>query len=109
MDCTFTNSYNTCGLNLLYTNISSYSQFQVVTNIQINQERPILFPKITICLYSPITTSFSQNFLNEQVYPYLNESLPVAIQLQYGGIIANTLNKTEKQKLSYRIEVYVHL
>lgn len=90
---------------LVFSNVSDYYAFDVVTNIEVIPERPVLFPKITFCLYSPFTTNYSVEFLNKVVAAYPSDSLHGSVKPLLPYVIASSLNQTEKAKLSFKLEV----
>ena len=90
---------------LLISNVCDYNQFRTVTDFRLVDSRPMPFPKITFCINSPFTTNFSQEFYNTQVLPMTSENLTETLNLNLPYVIAFSLNQTDKEKLSYKMEV----
>lgn len=51
---------------LIYRSISDFLEYQVVTQIRLIPERPIIFPTVTICNLNPLVTKEANNFIFEK-------------------------------------------
>ena len=101
--------------------ILSYLSFEVSTTTRTLYETPALFPKVTICNVNPFTTEYALEFLKEISHNFkskidifnktklnrLNQTYKSSLisNVYHQAIFKmNSLNQTEKRKLSHPIE-----
>ena len=121
--CVLTSSC-ACGF-LIIELLVDYLSFRVSTTTRTLYETPALFPKVTICNVNPFTTQYATGFLS-RINKDLNYTIDIFDKIQMKSlsfynkseIIANvyyqaifkmnSLNETEKRKLSHSLENLVH-
>jgi len=60
---------------LVLTNIFEYYMYEVVSKIEIINEKPIEFPAVTICNANPFTTPYAQDLLSNITTGNYNQSI----------------------------------
>ena len=93
----------------IVSSIQDYLKYDVVTNIEIENENPIGFPSVTICNLNIFSSSKSKNIMNElmrnqtdidQNYSNLSNSLKLELMNQRYLYQINSLNLNDSSKIS---------
>jgi hypothetical protein len=101
--------------------VLNYLNYDVFTTLRTFYATPALFPKITVCNVNSFTTQYAAQFLkqiNQELYPNVDifnveqmRKLNFRSKIEYINTIKssarykmNSLNKTEKKKLSHSLE-----
>ena len=96
-------------LYFVYQNVSRYLSDEIITQVQVLQEIPVIFPQVTICNFNPFVTEFSTKFLYEvgrNNSPYLNFSNDPRTIMLVSKAAAMNLSLDDRKKLGYTINQF---
>ena len=85
---------------ILVNNVISYYQYQTVTSIQIVDEKPALFPTITICDSNAFTTQQAESLIINISQSFYNKDLASISLGEYTEYKFNSLSKAVKSVVS---------
>lgn len=93
----------------VFQNVSRYLSGEIITRVQVLQEIPVIFPRVTICNFNPFVTNFSTTFLNDVRKNNSFQSFDLSDRRSKSLVLtaaAMNLRHKDRKKLGYSIEEF---